>query len=173
MQQPEYSVDPTAAEEFIAGVVDGLIHKDDLPELKKCFEQVPVVLTSVKKIANEISKGDMPDILKGVTDAIALVQQLPTDLADCKDIQGDLKKIETWGQGIISDPTKIAQNVMANWSAIQADVKTVNDDMQTSKYEDAGEKTADIVVLALGKINYAELDKDIDWDLVNAHNPIY
>ena len=125
MQKPEYGVDPSAAEQFIAGVVDGLIHKDDLPEITKCFDQVPGVVTDVKKIVNEISKGDFPDVMKGVTDAIALVQKLPTDLADCKDIQGDLTKIENWGKKIISDPTKVAENVMANWSKIQGDIKTI------------------------------------------------
>ena len=58
--------------------------------------------------------------------------------------------------------TKIVENVMANWSNIQKDIGDINADVQQEKYMEAGEVTADAVILALGKISYAELHKDVN-----------
>lgn len=173
-QEKVDSMDITAVEKYLSGIIYGMIEKDDLPEMQKCLKNTEVVATEVKAIISEVSKGDMADIVKGVQDAIKLVQELPTDLSDCKNIQGDVTKITNWGKQFItpSGLTHIVENVMANWSNIQTDIGTINTDIQGSKYEEAGEMTADVVILALGKIQYQDLDKDIDWELLNAHNPI-
>ena len=47
---------------------------------------------------------------------------------------------------------KIAENVMANWATIQSDIGTINSDMQEEHYVEAGETAADVVILALGKL---------------------
>ena len=153
-----YSFDANAVQEFVAGVVDGLINKDDLPEIQKCMTNTKTVSTEVMAIANEIAKGDMADVIKGVTDAIKLIQELPADLKDCQNLQGDLTKIENWGKQFItpSGLEKVVQNVMSNWSTIQTDIGTINTDLSGAKYMDAGEMTADVVILALGKIQLHE-----------------
>ena len=58
---------------------------------------------------------------------------------------------------------------MANWSKIQSDIGNINADVQQAKYEEAGEATADAVVLAMGKINYAELNKEANEAILMSH----
>ena len=159
-------------EEFLGGVIEGLINKDDLPELQKCLKNTTTVQVEVNQIVEELSKGDLTDVIKGIQDAITLIQELPTDLVDCKDIQGDVTKIQKWAEQVISPSglTKIVENVMANWTAIQTDIGTINSDVQQSKYEEAGEATADAVVLAMGKINYAEVNKEVNDAILMSHN---
>lgn len=101
-------------------------------------------------------KGDLADIIKGVEDALTLIKQLPVDLADCKNVQDDVKKITTWISQFAT-PTgliHIGENVLANWGGIQKDIGQISTDVQTNKFMDAGEETGDIVELALGKIDY-------------------
>merc|ERR1719230_1178780 len=123
--------DIQGVEEYLAGVIYGLIEKDDLPEMQKCLKNTETVAVEVKKIVNEMAKGDMQDIIQGVQDAMKLVQELPEDLTDCKDIQGDVTKIENWGKQFItpSGLTHVVENIMANWSTIQGDIGTINTDM--------------------------------------------
>merc|ERR1712070_311757 len=170
-----YNADISGVEEFIAGMIEGMIQKDDLPELQKCLKNTDVVATQVENIVNEIAKGDLPDVIKAVEDALALIQALPTDLEECENIQDDVQKIKAWGENFItpSGAEKIIANVMANWSKIQANIGTIVTDMQSQKEMEAGLLAADTVILALGRINYMLKDKDIDWELVNAHNTGY
>ena len=175
------NIDLKGVEEFIAGFIDKLVNKQDLPELQKCLKDTDKVTLEVNEIINDFMKGDMADIIKGVEEAITLVKELPTDLAECKDIQGDVTKITAWISQFAtpSGLAHIAENVLANWSGIQTDIGTIVTDVQTDKFMDAGEETGDILELALGKIDYQAQDKTIDWGLVRQYNeeitfnPIY
>ena len=160
-------------EQFLAGFIDHLVYKQDLPELQKCLTDGDVVVKDVNDIINDFMKGDLADIVKGVEAAIALVKALPTDLAECKNVEDDVKKITTWisQAATPSGLAHIAENVMANWSNIQTDIGTITTDVQTDKFEDAGEQTGDILELALGKIQYSEKDKAYDWGVVRQYNP--
>merc|ERR1719164_319375 len=100
-----YSIDLQGAEEFLAGMIEGLIQKDDLSEIQKCMTEGDGVADQVEKIINEIAKGDLPDVIAGVTDAYNLIQKLPQELEECKDINDDLQRIES---GLRASPLKRA-----------------------------------------------------------------
>ena len=150
-----YTIDINGAQLFAAGLIDGLVMKDNLPEMQKCLGEVKKVAPEVQNIVNELSKGDLTDVIKGIKDAVALVQELPTDLDDCKNVQDDLTKLKQWSNEFITPEgeMKIVENVMANWGTIQTDIGTINSDMQSDQYTEAGETAADVVILALGHID--------------------
>lgn len=170
--ETQYGISVTGVEEFIGGVIQGLIQKDDLPELQKCLKNTEVVQVEVNKIIEELQKGDLTDIVQAVNDAIALIQELPTDLQDCKSIQDDVTKIENWAKQAITPTglTKIVGNVMANWSTIQKDIGDITTDVSEEKYLEAGEVTADVVVLAMGKISYSEQNKLVNDAILASYN---
>ena len=118
----------------------------------------------VNKIIEELQKGDLTDIVQAIKDAIALIQELPTDLQDCQTIQDDVTKIENWAKQAVTPTglTKIVGNVMANWAAIQKDIGDITTDVSEEKYLEAGEVTADVVVLAMGKISYAQQNQMVN-----------
>merc|ERR1711998_460501 len=74
---------------------------------------------------------------------------------DCKSMQGDLTRIEKWGE-IFKDPKKLmttlTENVLKNWSKIQADITKIPTDFTKSNYKGAGQDIADIMVQALGPV---------------------
>ena len=149
-----YDININGLQLFAGGLVDGLVMKDNLPELQKCLGDVKTLEPEVVKIANEFAKGDLTDVIAAVKDTIALVKELPTDLQDCKNVQDDLTKLKTWQQEFMTPEgeVKIAENVMANWATIQADIGTINQDFQEEHFVEAGETAADVVILALGKL---------------------
>ena len=170
--EQRYHLGVVDVEQFVAGVINGLIQKDDLPEIQKCLANTETVTAEVNKIVNEMSVGSLTAIIQGIKDAAALIQELPTDLKDCENIQDDVTKITNWGSQVIS-PTglaKIFENVMANWANIQSDIGNINSDLQNSQYEQAGEATADVVILAMGKIQYAELNAQVNEAIQMSHD---
>ena len=167
------TIDLAGVEQFLAGLIDHLVMKQDLPELQKCLKDGDVVGKEVNEIVNDLMKGDIADVVKGVEEALKLVKELPVDLQDCKSIQGDVTKITSWISQFAtpSGIEHIFTNVMANWSGIQKDIGTIVSDVQTDKFMDAGEEVGDVLELALGKINYMEQDKDINWGFIKSYNP--
>merc|ERR1711998_468418 len=162
--EQKYDLGVNDVEEFVMGLMEGLIQKDSLPEIQKCMKNTSTVATEVNKIVNEMSAGTMQAIIQGVKDLATLIQELPTDLKDCENIQDDVSKITKWGQQFIS-PTglgHIVENVMANWSSIQQDIGAIQAHIKGSQYEMAGESTADVIILAAGKIQYAKINEEVN-----------
>ena len=99
-----YQMDIQGAEEFIGGIIYGLIQKDDLPEIKTCLDNAENLEVEITNALSDFSKGDLQDMIKAVQEFGQIIQELPTDLENCKDIQGDIQKIETWA-AIFAHPT--------------------------------------------------------------------
>ena len=101
-------------------------------------------------------KGDVASILAGVEVIGTLLTELPEDLKDCQEIQGDLTRISNWFSSLIADPVELAKmlatNVIKNFSKITADINDTSADIAKADYYDAGSEIADIVVLSLGNI---------------------
>ena len=168
-----YSMDIEGAEEFVAGVMYGLIQKDDLPEIQKCLTNGEKLEVEITNALSDFSKGDIQDMIKAVQEFGMIIQELPQDLQDCENIEDDVKKIETWA-AIFANPvtlvTTLTKNLLANWKEVSAEITKTTSDYNAAKYYDAGEDVADVVVLAVGPISAAEqADAEIDWELLNAH----
>ena len=150
-----YQMDVAGVEDFVAGLMLGLIKKNDLPEIQKCLQNSSSLEVEITNAVSDISKGDIPDIIKGVQEIGQIVKELPTDLADCKNLTADIQKIEAWAT-IFSDPKKLlptlAENVIHNFGQISSDVSKVSTDFSGKSYENAGEDIADILVESVGPI---------------------
>ena len=170
-----YNMDIEGAEEFVGGLIYGLIQKDDLPEIQKCLKNAETLEMEITNALSDFSKGDIEDMIKAVQEFGQIVKELPDDLNDCKNIEDDIAKIEAWGE-IFLNPVALVQtltkNLLANWKQVSADITKVTTDYNAAKYYDAGEDVADTLVLAVGPISRAEdIDADIDWELLQAHLP--
>ena len=168
-----YSMDIEGAEQFVAGMIYGLIQKDDLPEIEKCLKNGETLEMEITNAISDFSKGDIQDMIKAVQELGQIVKELPQDLDDCKSMDDDIKKIENWAK-IFENPvtlvSTLTKNLLANWKDVSADISKATADYNAAKYYDAGEDVADTIVLAVGPISRAEdIDADIDWELLNAH----
>ena len=104
---------PEQVTEFVAGIIDGLIGKNDLPELQKCMKDSADLDRDIEEAINDFSKGDVADIIKGVQAIGRIIQEFPQDLQDCGDIQDDINRIEKWA-AIFGEPTKLVETMLAN-----------------------------------------------------------
>ena len=168
-----YSMDISGAEQFVAGVMYGLIQKDDLPEIQKCLKNGEKLEVEITNALSDFSKGDIESMIKAVQEFGMIIEELPQDLQDCEAIEDDVKKIENWAK-IFANPvtlvTTLTKNLLANWKEVSSEVSQVSTDYAAEKYYNAGEDVADVVVLAVGPISAAEqADQDIDWEFLQAH----
>merc|ERR1719326_2695581 len=109
-----FTVNENSAVEFIEGLVEGIIDGDHLDEIHKCIQDGEGVADQVVKIIEEFSKGDEEDIIKGIEDTMALVKDLPNEVAECKEINGDVTKVVNKVQSIIDNPDQIEENILKN-----------------------------------------------------------
>ena len=144
------SIDLTGVEEFVAGVVEGFVNKNDLNEIKACLTDADTLEGEIEAIVKDLETLNINNIVDAVKKIVTLVQQIPGDLKNCEGIQGDLSKITNWASHI--DVTKIPTNVIEHLSPIMKDVQTITTDFQSNNYLDAGEQVADIAIEVLGPV---------------------
>ena len=152
----QYAINVKDAEDLLAGIIFGLIQKDDMKYIETCMTDSAHVEQEVNDAVQDFMKGDVESIIRGVEIVGTLLTELPVDLKDCQEMQGDITRISTWINGIISDPVKLVEtlttNLIKNFAKIQTEINTTSADIAKADYYTAGEDISDIVVLTLGKI---------------------
>ena len=143
-----FKINLQETEEFIAGIIYGFVQHDDLQEIEKCFHNGQQVEAEIENIVSEFAKKDVTDIVKAVEDTVKLIQEFPSDLEDCKNIQGDLDKIADWAKNI--HISAIPGNVVKHLLGITKDIQKIEDDWTAQNYEAAGEVVTDILFKVLG-----------------------
>ena len=148
-------INPEQTAEFVAGIIDGLIGKNDLPEIQKCLSDSTNLDQDIEKAISDFSKGDGPDIIKGVEAIGRIVQELPVDLQDCGDIQGDINRIEKWAT-IFEHPETLVETILANaiknHEAVITDAGKIVSDFSAGNFAQSGSDVGDILVLLLGPV---------------------
>ena len=76
----QFRNDVDNVEQFIAGLIFGLIQKDDLTNIQACLTDSDTLAQEIEVVINDFSKGDLADIIKGAQELLAIIQQLPADL---------------------------------------------------------------------------------------------
>ena len=151
----QYLVNLPEAEEFLAGMIQGLIQKDDLKNIQNCLTNGETVVAEITTAVSDIEKADVADIIAGVTELGKLLSQLPQDFTNCKGMTADVARIEKWA-AIFKNPSQLVQtvttNMIKNFGEIMGDVTKVSTDFSGKKYEAAGEDIADILVATLGAV---------------------
>ena len=142
-------------EQFLGGFIKGTIDEDDLTKIQACLVNAESLEAELEKAVADFEKGDITDIIAGVEVIGQMLSELPADLATCKDMQGDLDRIESWA-AIFKDPKALAKvlmaNVLPNISQIEQDVIKTKNDITTAELFYAGEDVADLLILALGPV---------------------
>ena len=169
----QYNMNIEGAEEMVAGLIYGLINKDDLPELKACMLNAESLEVELTGVIADLEKGTLEDIIKAAQEIGQIIKEIPTDLAGCKDISADVTKIENWGKQFANPVTlaeTLTKNIIAHWGSVQADISTLTTDYSSAKYYSAGEDIADVTVLALGKISEAREQEAFDFEQIKNFN---
>lgn len=133
--------------------MDGIIQKDDLSEIQACLTNAESLQTEIAAAVHDFSQGGVENYIDAVKQIGKIVQQLPTDLSSCQNIQGDLTKLEQWA-AIFGHPVELAErlasNVFSHFKEIEGDVTTALSDWDSAKYFDFGDQVGSAVVVAVG-----------------------
>ena len=154
MQQ--YDMTPQDVGQFLGGLVWGLIQKDDLSKIQTCLNDCQDIQKDVTEAVNDFKKGDLQDIIAGIQliGKVALTE-LPHDLQDCKGMESDVQRIESWATQFLHPGTmipKIIQNVITHFQQIMGDVSKVDSDFTAHNFYNAGDDVADIMVQTVGPV---------------------
>ena len=152
------SSDPAAeqTDEFVAGLINGLIGKNDLTEIEKCLKNTQLLEQNIEVALADVERGDMNDVIKGVREFGDVLMQLPQDMATCTSIQPDVLQIYNWAlkfQNPVTIVETLQKNLKKNWTEVTKDIAKAQKDFNSKNYEVSGEDIAEIIVLSLGKVS--------------------
>jgi len=71
-------------EEFIAGMIFDLFQKNYLTKIQACLTDADTLEKQVRKAIIDLSKGDLNDLIAGAKILKQIVQELLSDLNNCK-----------------------------------------------------------------------------------------
>ena len=138
--------------DFVAGLINGLVDHNDLPELRKCLtgqeeleKDVAIVITDFKN----------KNIIGGIKELGTIItQEIPKDVALCVSLNDDIKRIEDWAK-IFSHPFQLIEELVKNmgqhWDEIMTDNAKVLSDMESKQFFAMGDDISQILVALLGK----------------------
>lgn len=149
------NIGPEDVAEFIAGIIEGMIGSNDLPEIQKCLTDASGLEKEIAEAIADFEKGDVGDIIAGIQIMVGVVQEFPQDLQNCEGIQGDIARIEKWA-AIFEDPQKLVEtlitNTIKNHSAVLADVSKIQSDAAANQWMDCGKDIGNLLILELGPV---------------------
>merc|ERR1711937_232771 len=141
------------AAKFAKGFVDEFSTLNGLHALKDCVSSFDTVEDQLQEIVNDFKSLNPVKMIDGAKDLVHLLTDLPGDLKTCEAIQGDVTKITSWGENVVTHPTQVISNVMSNIGDIMTEVPKVMSDSSAGNYTLAGDDTAHVVVDVFGKVD--------------------
>uniref|UniRef100_A0A7S3IWS3 Uncharacterized protein n=1 Tax=Strombidium inclinatum TaxID=197538 RepID=A0A7S3IWS3_9SPIT len=114
-----------------------------------------VIASDLSMAISDLESKDPQDIIAGIKEIGQIIEELPSDLVDCHDMQGDLDRIEAWAQSFDDPKTFIeivAKNVFKNFKKITQEIDDATNEIKESNFYDAGDSIADVLVLTLGPV---------------------
>ena len=122
----------TEVEDFVNGLLTGLVQDDSLDKVKACLTDAKSVETDMTAAIADFKKGDIADMIAGVAKVGHLLSTVDADISDCKGMKDDAARIKAWS-AIFSNPSQLAQtvlaNAMANMTGLKADIGMISTDV--------------------------------------------
>lgn len=155
LQTQAVNITTSEAVDFVAGVIDGVILKDNLKEIKQCITNVDTVKSEVETIINGFESLTVIGITEAIETFAKLASEVPVDFQQCEGIRPDLDRFKLWAE-IFLHPTdletRLVTNLPAHLNEIMADVEEAQLDISNGNFFDAGENFGEVLVLAVGQV---------------------
>ena len=142
-----------------AGVMDGILHTDNLNYLLGCMNGTDSMVVDVENMVTHFKQGGSIGIGEGIMDIGKFLQDLPPTVYNCGGIPDDFAKL---GQffSIFGNPSLLAQRISYNllwyYTDINTAINTAIARWDAAQYYDFGVYTGKALVLALGDHSSAE-----------------
>ena len=150
-------------EHFLAGIIQGLIQKDDFKYIQACLADAQVIDEEITEALADFAQKDLIHIIDGVEKIGEVLTQLPKDLGDCEGMKQDVQRIEAWA-AIFKNPKQLIQTMVANllvhYPQVIGDVRSLMSDIGAKDLEKAGEDVSDLLIQALGPVPELPVDTE-------------
>ena len=138
-------IDAMAVPDFIAGFIYGLTGDNQLTEIEQCYSGGQGLVDDAKIAIYDFKIGNYKEGAEAIGE---IVNQFPTALSKCQNMDDDLAEIEAWAQ-IFTEPATLAKKVSKNWllhkRKVKADIAQEEADWAAGSYFDAGKDTANAI----------------------------
>ena len=146
------SLNPANIEQFVNGLLTGLVQEDNLAGVHACLSDAGSLETEVLAAVSDFKGHHYIDGVKNVGEVL---EALEADIADCESMKTDWSRITAWS-AIFKDKKKLAEtvinNVVHNWDKLHADIDQLEADEKSANFTDMGLMVADISTSALGPV---------------------
>ncbi|CDW82544.1 UNKNOWN [Stylonychia lemnae] len=146
-----YALTGSQVIEIVAGMMDGVIHKDDLAELQACMQGADQLTDEFDTAVSDFEQGGITGYTSAIEVVAQIINQLPQDLNQCTSIDGDLSKLGDWAK-IFLQPTvlleRVSYNLLVHFSEINGDIQTALTDYKSQQFFNFGEVMGEALVLA-------------------------
>ena len=147
-----YNSSLTAYPEYVAGLIYGFTGDNQLDEIQTCIQGGATLEADAQKLVADLTAHST---FHAARDGKKLMNDFNEALANCQGMDEDLARINAWAD-IFTDPLRLSATLSKNWLVhaygvgrkVQAEV----DDWADFRYFEAGEDTADALVLLLGPV---------------------
>ena len=140
-------IDAMAVPDFIAGVIFGLTGDNHLDEIRTCYQGGDTIVNDAKIALDDMKHGSYLQAVQEVGD---IINQFPTALTNCKNMDDDFAEIEDWAK-IFTKPVSLVTEASKNWllhhKKVKADIAQEEADWHAGQYFDAGKDTASAIDL--------------------------
>ena len=94
------------AEDFVNGLLTGLVQDDNLDHVKACLKDSEAVEADIKIAVADFQKGDIAGIIAGAKEMGELLKVVEADITDCKGMKDDAERIKAWS-AIFNNPSQL------------------------------------------------------------------
>ena len=118
-------------EQFVAGLIDGLVNKQDLPELQVCMKDAENLSDDIVTLIADLKQKDLSGIVSALQVVIDILNKMDQDLSDCKATLPEIDEIKNF-LAQFKNPfvlvKTVSKNLFAHFPEIIKDIDTATQD---------------------------------------------
>ncbi len=142
----------TDAIAVVAGVMNGILHKDNYQYLLGCMNGTEALVVDIEDAVRDFEKGGYMGIGEGIMDIGKFIEDLPPTVYYCDGIPDDFKRLgeffSIFGNFTLLTDT-VSHNMIWHYKEIKGDINLAVQDFHDEKYFDCGDEIGEALVVAL------------------------
>ena len=146
-------------EEFVAGLVEGLIQKNDMVYIQSCMKDGATIDAEMTDAIGDFAQKDVLHIVDGIEKIGEVLSSLEQDYSDCSGMRQDILRIEMWS-AIFHNPKalmgQVVGNLLLNYQSVIGDITNITSDIGQHDMHAVGKDISDILVTAVGPVPETE-----------------
>ena len=136
-----------------AGLMDGILHKDNLDYLLGCMSGTQNLVVDIENAVEHFQKGGAIGIGEGIMDIGQFLKDLPPTCYNCGGIPEDFAKLGDFF-AIFGNPSLLASRISYNllwyYTEINTDIQAALANWNKADYFGFGDKLGEALALAIG-----------------------